>query len=974
MLVNIKATLQPDALLDPATDMGISLEVKKSSKLPNSTKPVQDRVLLPPVNRIPKPQDRSKAKTNVDPPRRNLSGELTKDTAKSSGNRVSEINKGKSVGDGELVKHMSNLPVYLKRVEKGEIFQDKVLNVGVLDWTRLEQWKHGQNNVFEKGSASASCSTSYSSPKRNLRSSRPSSLVHAERLSEEQSSLGSSLVSSRGSGLISSRENDLSQNVKGSVQNVVRFHDLEASSKSTIAGRRNVPQSLKSCGRSHSSKIVEKDKNSSEIGQLSGKNGSFGALLHPLEDSSSWDGKSKKTIEMSPEIDSMRTNTDQKIVSEVEAVSSKLGRYDVSVSSEEKKSSSSLGIKSRAQDLRQFEIDVPNQRLAEKGNSIVLLLPKESRQKGYREVFKLSQRRKSFDQNMTGLSKNTISDVVSTKEISSSKTFPEILHSSPLPFAVETSAISDRIRNGVTSDHNLELSSAVSHTFPCSEKRDLHSENKYVIKNPSDLKAPNASVRDRDPMETRNQEATELTVNNSRNPSPQRRLSFSLGRMGRSLSFKEGSTVPHLSSTQVSVKSGPVTSDAWSDCGDNPNKEKLKGHNRARSSPLRRLLDPILKLKEANPPHLPESLLQSKGSFNSFSGPVYSFPHEKIEESQVQALLQLKVNNGLPLFRFVVNNNSNILAATMKNLSTSGKDDLGRNYTFYLVNEIKKKSGGWISQGSKVKSCQYVYNVVGQMKVSISDFSGTSGQDTDQYILRESVLFGVERKQADQGSPKFIPNREIAAAVVKIPGKEMSHDKHGTDEESMEKGNVKCYPENQCSYNLGENGYSNNVTVVLPGAVHSSPNKGEPSPLIYRWKSGGSCDCGGWDVGCKLQVLSDQSKPPKSSKIFGSGPFSDCLELYAQGGAQQNRPILSLVPSKDGIYSVEYNTSISRLQAFFICVAVLSGQKVSDLSSVSNITESKAFDQSDMSGNNGYQVKLPAKYAPTPPLSPVGRV
>lgn len=93
-----------------------------------------------------------------------------------------------------------------------------------------------------------------------------------------------------------------------------------------------------------------------------------------------------------------------------------------------------------------------------------------------------------------------------------------------------------------------------------------------------------------------------------------------------------------------------------------------------------------------------------------------------------------------------------------------------------------------------------------------------------------------------------------------------------------------------------------------------------------------------------------------------------------QGGSQENRPILSLVPSKDGIYSVEYNTSISRLQAFFICVAVLSSQKVPDLSSVSGVPESRAFDQSDMSGSNGYRVKLPAKYAPNPPLSPVGRV
>lgn len=863
--------------------MGISLELQSNSKLQINTKPVQERVFLPPVNRIPKPQDRSKEKTHVDPPQNNLLCELIRDTAKSSGNQYRHSNKGKSVRDGELVRHMSNLPVYLKRVENGEIFQDKVLNVGVLDWTRLEQWKHGPKNVLEKGSASSSCSSSYSSPKRNIRSSRHASLVHAERLSEQHSS--------RCSGLVPSRDNDLSQNVKGSVQNVVRFQDFETSSRNTIAGRKNVSQSFKSSGRSHSSvsiekeKIKEVDRKTSEIGTLSGKDKGFGASLPPKENSSSQDGTSKKIIEVSQETDSMRTNADQKIVSEVDSMSSKskMGSYDVSVSSKERKTSGSFGAKSRVEDLQRADINLPNQRPSEKGNSIVLLLPKESSQKGYQEVFKLAQRRKSFDQHMSGLSKNTFSASVSTKEMNSSKLCPEIPHSSPLPFAVETDTFSDRIRNGLTNDYSMELSSAVSQTKPCSEKRkDLHSLSKYVIKNQSDIKALNPSVMDRDPVETLNQEAKELTANNSRNPSPHRRFSFSLGRMGRSLSFKEGSTVPQLSSTHVSVKSGPVTSDASSDCGDNPNKEKVKGHNRARSSPLRRLLDPILKHKEANPPHHSESGLQLKGSFNSFSGPVYSFPSEKIEESQVQALLQLRVNNGTPLFRFVVNNNSNILAATMKNLSTSGKDDSGRNYTFYLVNEIKKKRGGWISQGSKVKSCGYVYNVVGQMKVSISDFSGTIGHDTDHYMLRESVLFGVERKQADQGSPKFIPNRELAAAVVKVPRKEMSHDEHQTDKESMEKGYAKCFPKNQCSHEVGGNGYSSSVTVLLPGGVHSSPNKGEPSSLIHRWKSGGSCDCGGWDVGCKLQVLSDQNKPPKDSKTFSTAPLADCLELYIQ--------------------------------------------------------------------------------------------
>ncbi|KAM6550785.1 hypothetical protein CsatB_000593 [Cannabis sativa] len=937
--------------------MGVSIELKNSSKLPNISKPAQERVFLPPLNRIPKTHDRLKAKKHVDSPHSIARWHLARDTAKSPASQFSQRNKGKVVGDGELVKHMSNLPVYLQRIEKGENYPEKILNVGVLDWTRLEQWKHGNsNNVLEKGSASTSCSSSYSTQKRNTGSSRSSSLVHAERLSEQHPSLSSSLVLSS--------EDGPSQDVKRPVQNAVRFQDLEASSKNTIAAKK----SFKSFERNHSSTIVEREKiidevrkNASEIGRGSGKYKSLGTSHHPNETLSSWESRSKKTIEFSHETNSLRTNTDKKSISEVEAMSTKLGSYDVSVMSKESTSSGSLGSKNWAHGLEQVEIDKVNQRVSEKGNSIVLLLPKESPQKGYREVLQLSQRRKSFDQNLTGLSKNCLSeDSDSTNNINSSKLFPEIPHSCPLASSVQTNTISDRIRKGMTSNYSGELSSAVSHTLSCSEKtEDLHYKDKYVTKNQSNVKAANSSVLDRDPIATLSEEATELTANNSRNPSPHRRFSFSLGRMGRSLSFKEGSTAsnPQLSSTHVTVKSGPVTSSA-SDCGDYQNKDKVKGHNRARSSPLRRLLDPLLKHKEANTPHHSESGLQPKSSFSSFSGPVYSFPNEKVEESQVQALLQLIINNGIPLFRFVVNNSSNILAATIKN-RTSSKDDSGSNFTFYMVNEIKKKSGGWISQGSKMK---YVYNVVGQMKVSASDFSCTSELDNAECVLRESVLFGVERKQVDQGSPKFIPNRELAAAVVKVPRKH---------KESTEKGYVKCIPQNQSSLKVGENEHLNHVTVILPGGVHSMPNKGEPSPLIHRWKSGGSCDCGGWDVGCKLQVLSDEENSLKD-------PFSDCLELHVQGGGQQqNIPILSLMPSKDGIYSVEYNTSISRLQAFFICVAVLSSQKVPDLSSITTPPElSKVFDQSDMSDRNGYRVKLPlpTKYAPTPPLSPVGRV
>lgn len=90
-----------------------------------------------------------------------------------------------------------------------------------------------------------------------------------------------------------------------------------------------------------------------------------------------------------------------------------------------------------------------------------------------------------------------------------------------------------------------------------------------------------------------------------------------------------------------------------------------------------------------------------------------------------------------------------------------------------------------------------------------------------------------------------------------------------------------------------------------------------------------------------------------------------------QGEAQQKRPIFSLVPLKDGIYKIEFNASITRLQAFFICVAVMSSQKPSGLLDVSNMSGAKTFRQPDLDRRES----VPVKYAaPNPPLSPVGRV
>ncbi|XP_039068009.1 uncharacterized protein LOC120214095 [Hibiscus syriacus] len=391
----------------------------------------------------------------------------------------------------------------------------------------------------------------------------------------------------------------------------------------------------------------------------------------------------------------------------------------------------------------------------------------------------------------------------------------------------------------------------------------------------------------------------ELATERSRTNSPNRRFSFSLSRISRSFSFKESSAVPQLSSDYVSVRSGPMRSD--SSCFlDDAHIEKLNGRHRTRSSPFRRVLDPLLKSKGLNSFRSTDTVQPSKGSLNSSTPrPLYaneSFQEEKLGSSMTKALLEVAMKNGHPLFRFVVTNGSNMLATTVKSLASSDKVGSDKNYVFSSVSEIKKKSGRRISKGNKEKNCGYIYNIIGQLKISDIHISDLTAADSYYYhMVRESVLFSVEQRQADQALVKFTPSNELAAVIIKIPGE--------SDAQQADKDGFLC--------NFMENSSSKSTTVILSGGVHSMPNK--------------TCLSSAW--------------------------FHTKREF------------------------MQFSSSITALQAFFIAVTVVSCWKSSDFPKFNNLKE-EMFD-----GSLGMDTKptiaagaMPAKYAPNPPHSPAGRV
>ncbi|KAK3037484.1 hypothetical protein RJ639_031978 [Escallonia herrerae] len=758
----------------------------------------------------------------------------------------------------ELVKHMSNLPGYLQRMEKGENLQGKALNFGVLDWERLEKWKYNEKAIPSKGDMRASSSrTTYSFEENG--SSRLSSSGQSKNPALHMKQSFSHVAQ-----LKSFYEQRIRNDVRWSQGKVVQVNDFNTAQTSTLDGQQNLSKS-RSSARNYSAVKLDRGKRK-ELGQGTTRDNetSFsdcrkpGFPLPPHDTINAQEGKNKARLDEG--------------------------------------------------------INTARQHSPTENHSIVLLLPKFSSRKS--ESFQPPESRASFEEKFGDANGKRFSDCSSLEEL-----YSEIPHSCPLPVSVGTNK-SDMKRHSLINSQGVEV--------------------------PTEINANETS-------KVLDDGVSEQSASKGSHPSPNRRFSFSLGRMSRSFSFKEGSTTPQLSSTYVTVKSGPVRSEA-STSSDHCSREE--GARSAETQPSKA----NLKSRSIKPMNASELLQDNR----------------RHEESNVQALLQLTLKNELPFFKLAVDNSSEILAAAVKKLPTSGEEDTDLIYAFYSVHEIRKKSGGWMNQVSKGKSGGFGYNIVGQMKVSSPNLPDLIGHNSkDQYVVRESVLYGVDLGRTDKETPEFMSNRELAAIVVKNQSEKKRDGEHeGEGNLYFREGFTDCSLEDSCEPRENEN--SKSIQVILPGGTHGLPDQGLPSPLIKRWRSG-SCDCGGWDLGCKLRILSDHDQISKNPKQSICCPSTDCLELFVQGGHHENKPLFSLSPLKNGLYSVEYNASISLLQAFSVCVASITSQTLSNVLKVNNLSEAKCIPErttgvDSIKTSNTVPKEVPAKFAPSPPPSPFGRV
>lgn len=687
--------------------------------------------------------------------------------------------------DDELVRYMSKLPAYLQRVEKGEKFQENALSFGVLEWERLEKWKSNRKCTAPRGDTNASSSISNSSLKAGESIARTLQKKNLAPRMKQPLLQCPHLNSSHEGGFSKfemGKRKDTDHKVtseKGTSFSELRKHRLSCSSKDeTSAWNDGV-----------TIKIKEVQSSEYYVGQNHRRVNEKGTVFILPKHAS------KKCCSEMPNDASctlMHPN-------ETPAMLSQGRRMDENAMYVKPLSGSAADTSKRLSHEATEPSNVKGKHLSP-NRQFSFSLRRIARSLSFRESSAVPQLRSEESDGLF-----------------SSDIFSDVLHSRPCPVRSDPNPGLDMRRHSLDASQSTEFPSydaSIPFMYP----------NDRILSRISRANAIGASAR----------------MDQERQRSPSRRFSFGLGSLRRSLSFKEGSNVPQGSANSP-LKCGRLTSEV-SDALDSSSRNKANTSTRARSSPMRRLLDPLFKITGTKHQHSAETAQPLTGNLN-LTAKFESIEEKKHEASTVQALLQLTIKNGLPLFK-LVSSNSVILVA-MRKLSTFAKDDAGFSYTFYSVCEVKK-SGGWINQGHKAKNYGFSYNAVGHMKVSSSN---------DQFGVRESVLYSA------------VADQELAAIIIPDGTSCNSGDQR-------HKGKELLLMENTNSFRKAETEKLISTRVIIPGGAHGLPCQGVPSPLIDRWKSGGLCDCGGWDVGCKLRILANENHRQRLNKCR--------FELYDQ--------------------------------------------------------------------------------------------
>lgn len=405
---------------------------------------------------------------------------------------------------------------------------------------------------------------------------------------------------------------------------------------------------------------------------------------------------------------------------------------------------------------------------------------------------------------------------------------------------------------------------------------------------------------------------------------------------------------------------------------------------------------------------------------------------KEIHNSKVQSLpahlhglLRSDKKSGLPFFEFSVKSPEDSFVA--KSLKVD--NTLDWVYTFHsLHHKRKSNASGWGSKDSVREPL-----LVGQMQVSCylcTDIKNAG--DCDNSMVTEFVLYDTphsrkrvssqesccsspdvtiapkasdekssgancDRGHLDSSTPLGVAQLqsqvEIAAIAIEVPFEKRESLKFRSGDAKADQPLSNLLDLSVVEQRIGHSDSVSpaKVNVVIPSGHHGLPTTESPgpSPLLDRWRMGGGCDCGGWDMACPLHIFGNPNIP-----IDDNCPLVENqqpLELFIQG-RKDKAPALTMTLKEDGQYSIDFHAQLSALQAFSICVSILHSMETSIAVRQENNVESlqsktlRVFVQDDINGliNAVREEKKPKvhqkveqvfpSFVLNPPFSPIGRV
>ncbi|KAI3412999.1 uncharacterized protein J3R85_016639 [Psidium guajava] len=207
----------------------------------------------------------------------------------------------------------------------------------------------------------------------------------------------------------------------------------------------------------------------------------------------------------------------------------------------------------------------------------------------------------------------------------------------------------------------------------------------------------------------------------------------------------------------------------------------------------------------------------------------------------------------------------------------------------------------------------------------LEDYSQESGQDMHKNLDMPSGLSIMEHP--------LPPNLELAAIVARnCVGDLQKEETGGWGLKFLKKnGETRKIDRPDSCTSVCSNRDSGDcvvgVEVAVPAGLHGGPRTrhGGPSSLIERWKSGGQCDCGGWDLGCPLTLLKARSSDGRVLNTNCDERDCKSFDLYMQG-SEHCLPTLRMTDVRDGLYLIHFNSALSPLQSFSIAIARIHSQ------------------------------------------------